>query len=243
MDVTYKLWEGSWEDDAVLRDTERGVYADPEKVHLIHHAGKYYDVIGPHLSEPSPQRTPLLFQAGSSSRGREFAAKHAECVFIGTTLEELRAGTSIVDDVRGRAASLGRHPHDIQFFQGLSPVVAGTEAEAKAKEAEYLDQLSVEADLAHLSGSFGVDLSEVDPDQPLESFPFHSMRGAITGSDCIGARQIRHLPRPPSITVERQLRHRRTRAGRGCSRGLVRGWGRRLQPDLLGHPRHVRGFR
>ena len=180
MDVTYKLWEGSWEDDAVLCDTARGVYADPEKVHLIHHAGKYYDVIGPHLSEPSPQRTPLLFQAGSSSRGREFAAKHAECVFIGTTLEELRAGTSIVDDVRGRAAGLGRHPHDIQFFQGLSPVVGGTEAEAKAKEAEYLDQLSVEADLAHLSGSFGVDLSEVDPDQPLESFPFHSMRGAIT---------------------------------------------------------------
>jgi FMN-dependent oxidoreductase (nitrilotriacetate monooxygenase family) len=180
MDVTYKLWEGSWEDDAVLRDTERGVYADPNKVHLIHHAGEYYDVIGPHLSEPSPQRTPLLFQAGSSSRGREFAAKHAEGVFIGTTLEELRAGTSIVDDVRGRAADLGRHPQDIQFFQGLSPVVGGTETEAKAKEAEYLDQLSVEADLAHLSGSFGVDLSAVDPDQPLESFPFHSMRGAIT---------------------------------------------------------------
>ena len=73
IDVTYKLWEGSWEDDAVLRDKERGVYADPAKIHKINHVGKHYEVAGPHLSEPSPQRTPLLFQAGSSTRGRQIS--------------------------------------------------------------------------------------------------------------------------------------------------------------------------
>lgn len=62
MDVVYKLWEGSWEDDAVLRDTVRGIYADPDKVHPINHTGKHFTVAGPHLSEPSPQRIPCCFR-------------------------------------------------------------------------------------------------------------------------------------------------------------------------------------
>ena len=103
LEVTYKLWEGSWEDGAVLKDTARGVYADPAQIHPINHSGEFYEVAGPHLSEPSPQRTPLLFQAGSSDRGRDFAAKHAECVFTFASLRSLRATTSILKDVRARA--------------------------------------------------------------------------------------------------------------------------------------------
>ncbi|MDS8744545.1 LLM class flavin-dependent oxidoreductase, partial [Streptococcus pneumoniae] len=64
LDVCYKLWEGSWEDGAVVRDKAANVYADPSKVHDIRHEGKYFKVPGAHLSEPSPQRTPVLFQAG-----------------------------------------------------------------------------------------------------------------------------------------------------------------------------------
>jgi FMN-dependent oxidoreductase (nitrilotriacetate monooxygenase family) len=79
MDVVYKLWEGSWEDDAVLRDRANRVFADPSRIHRIQHAGPHYQVDAIHLAEPSPQRTPVLYQAGSSTRGREFAAKHAEC--------------------------------------------------------------------------------------------------------------------------------------------------------------------
>lgn len=179
LDVTYKLWEGSWEDDAVVRDTRRGVYADPAKIHPINHAGKHYDVTGPHLSEPSPQRTPLLFQAGSSTRGRRFAAKHAECAFIVETRESLRGAASVIADVRAQAAAQGRYRDDIRFFQGLSPVVGGTEAEAKAKEAEYLEQFSTEGSLAHLSGSVGVDMAALDPDQPLETIDSKAMRGFI----------------------------------------------------------------
>ena len=181
LEVTYKLWEGSWEDDAVLRDTERGMYADPAKIHPINHVGKHYDVAGPHLSEPSPQRTPLLFQAGSSTRGRAFAAKHAECVFIVASRQSLHGAASVIDDIRTQAVRRGRHPDDIRFFQGVSPVVGGTEAEAKAKEAEYLEQFSTEGTLAHLSGSIGVDLGAIDLDRPLQTIDMQNMRGSIKG--------------------------------------------------------------
>jgi len=83
MEVVYQLWEGSWEDGAVVRDRATGVYADPAKVHPVMHHGTYYRLEGIHLAEPSPQRTPVLFQAGASSAGQRFAARHSECVFIG----------------------------------------------------------------------------------------------------------------------------------------------------------------
>ena len=82
MELVYKLWEGSWEDGAVLRDRARGIFADPAKVHPVSHEGKNYRLNAIHLSEPSPQRTPVLYQAGTSPRGRQFAAQHAECVFM-----------------------------------------------------------------------------------------------------------------------------------------------------------------
>jgi len=181
LEVAYKLWEGSWEEGAVLRDRVRGRYSDPARIHRIDHVGKYYDVAGPHLCEPSPQRTPLLFQAGSSNRGREFAARHAECVFLVTSRRSLRSAASVVEDIRARARRHGRRPEDLRFFQGLSPVVGGTEVEARALEEEYLEQLSTEASLAHLSGSIGVDLAAMDPDRPLEQFDSEAMQGVVKG--------------------------------------------------------------
>ncbi|MBH9673011.1 LLM class flavin-dependent oxidoreductase, partial [Burkholderia contaminans] len=72
LQVLYKLWEGSWEDDAVRNDRQARVYAQPGKVHKVEHHGEFYQVEGYHLCEPSPQRTPVLFQAGSSERGLLF---------------------------------------------------------------------------------------------------------------------------------------------------------------------------
>src|ERR1700726_780095 len=80
MEVMYKLWEGSWEDGAVIRDKKSGIFTRADKVHKVVHEGEYYRVDAIHLSEPSPQRTPVLYQAGASNAGCEFAAKHAECV-------------------------------------------------------------------------------------------------------------------------------------------------------------------
>jgi FMN-dependent oxidoreductase (nitrilotriacetate monooxygenase family) len=110
-EVVYKLWEASWEDDAVLADVEQGIYADPAKVHDIDHVGRYYDVVGPHLCEPSPQRTPVLFQAGSSEAGRAFAARHAEGVFI--SARNPQGARALVDDINDRLVAAGRRRGDI----------------------------------------------------------------------------------------------------------------------------------
>src|SRR3954452_19341049 len=110
-EVCYKLWEGSWEDGAVLRDAGRGIYTDPSKVHRIHHSGPRYSVMGPHLVEPSPQRTPVLFQAGASPQGRDFAAKHAEGIFTMSQSPEHVA--SVIADIRQRAAAHGRDPQHL----------------------------------------------------------------------------------------------------------------------------------
>jgi alkanesulfonate monooxygenase SsuD/methylene tetrahydromethanopterin reductase-like flavin-dependent oxidoreductase (luciferase family) len=111
MQIVYKLWEGSWEDGAVPRDRTQHVFARPENVHRIRHDVRYFQIEGIQLCEPSPQRTPLIYQAGASSRGRQFAATHAECVFINGPSKQVIA--SIVADIRRQAAAAGRNPAEI----------------------------------------------------------------------------------------------------------------------------------
>jgi FMN-dependent oxidoreductase (nitrilotriacetate monooxygenase family) len=175
--VLYKLLEGSWEDDAVLRDLERGVYADPAKVHDIDHVGEFYDVVGPHLCEPSRQRTPVLFQAGASEQGRDFAARNAEAIFIpGRTPQTARNN---IADVRERAARVGRDPADILFFTGFSFVVGGTEEEARRKARELDETASARGYAAHMGGGMGVDLAEIDLDAPVGELTQYNSRGGL----------------------------------------------------------------
>jgi len=165
MEVVYKLWEGSWEDDAVIRDAARGIYTDPGKVREINHEGRHYRVPGPHLSEPSPQRTPVLYQAGASGRGRSFAAKHAECVFIdGHSFESMKF---YADDIRAQAVAYGRRPDDVKVFMALSTVVGRTEAEAREKFEELTRLSSEEGPQAIYGGYTGIDLSKGAPDDIL----------------------------------------------------------------------------
>jgi len=124
MDVCYALWEESWDESAVVRDREAGVFTDSDGVHTIDHDGEWFSVRGPHGCEPSPQRTPFIYQAGSSDRGREFAARNAEAVFVSQpTAEKV---TEYVADLRERAAGYGRDPDDLLFFPGIVPVVGAT---------------------------------------------------------------------------------------------------------------------
>src|SRR5699024_7927567 len=107
---------GSWDDDAQLtaktleHDPVTGLHADPTKVAKIHHVSRNYTVEGPHLSSPSPQRTPLLFQAGSSPRGRDVAAQHAEATF--SMAPSLAQAQQHAADVRRRAVGFGRQSED-----------------------------------------------------------------------------------------------------------------------------------
>ncbi|AOZ09449.1 LLM class flavin-dependent oxidoreductase [Cupriavidus malaysiensis] len=166
LEVLYKLWEGSWEDGAVWRDKAARVFADPARVHKVRHAGRYYQVEGYHLAEPSPQRTPVLFQAGSSGRGQRFAARHAECVFISPPTKE--AARQTVKTLREQLVAAGRRPDDVKVFMGTAVVTARTEAEARQKHAEYKDYASREAGLAHFAASTGVDFGRYDLDAPVD---------------------------------------------------------------------------
>lgn len=166
LEVLYKLWEGSWEDDAVVQDRERRIYAQPEKVHKVQHEGEFYRVEGYHLCEPSPQRTPLLFQAGSSTRGLQFAGQHAECVFISG--QNKPATRAQVDKVRNAAIAAGRDGQAVKVFMGLTVIVAATEALAWAKHAEYLSYASAEAGVAHFAASTAIDFARYELDEPIQ---------------------------------------------------------------------------
>ena len=160
-----------------MRDLENRIYADPDKIHDIDHVGEFFDVVGPHLSEPSPQRTPVLFQAGSSEQGREFAARNAEAIFI-VARSPGAVGTNI-DDVRARAVRAGRDPEDVLFFQGLSFIVGGTEEEAWRKAAEIEEHASPRGYAAHMGGSMGVDLAEIPLDTPIGEVENYNSRGFV----------------------------------------------------------------
>jgi alkanesulfonate monooxygenase SsuD/methylene tetrahydromethanopterin reductase-like flavin-dependent oxidoreductase (luciferase family) len=130
-----------------------------------------------HLAEPSPQRTPVLYQAGASERGRAFAARNAECIFVnGQFRHNVR---DIVADIRARAKSVGRDPYGIKFFVGATVVVAPTEAEAQSKLAEYREYASSEGALAHYSASVGVDFSRYGPDEPIRFVPTNALRSNL----------------------------------------------------------------
>lgn len=160
MEIVYRLWEESWAADAVKRDRAAGIYADPARVQRIRHEGRQYRLDAPHLVEPSPQRTPVLYQAGASDRGRGFAARHAECVFVNGGPKPHVA--KLVADLRARAA-----PRPIRIFVGATLIIGRTRAEAEAKLADYRQHASIEGALAHASASLGIDLARFAPDEEL----------------------------------------------------------------------------
>jgi FMN-dependent oxidoreductase (nitrilotriacetate monooxygenase family) len=170
LEVLYKLWEGSWENDAVVNDREQRIYAQPDKVHKVEHQGEFYQVSGYHLCEPSPQRTPVLFQAGSSDRGLLFAGRHAECVFISG---QNKASTKVqVDKVRASAVAAGRKAEDVNV------IVAPTEEAAWAKQAEYRSHASAEAGVAHFSASTGIDFAQYEIDEPIQYVKSNAIQSA-----------------------------------------------------------------
>ena len=162
LEVVYKLLEGSWEDDAVLADKGTGVFVDPAKVHEIGHEGRWFKVPGIAITEPSKQRTPLLFQAGASKRGLKFAGENAEAVFVNSPTKELLAEQ--VTKIRDAAEAAGRDRHDIRIYTMLTPIIGETPEAAQAKFEEYTSYADLNGALALLSGWTGIDFSEYDLD-------------------------------------------------------------------------------
>lgn len=165
LQLCYKFWEGSWEDDAVLKDKQNRIFTDPAKVHQVNHQGQFYQSQGVFQVSPSIQRTPVLFQAGASPRGMAFATQHAEGMFIGG--DQPAKIKKQVDQIRQQATDQGRHPEDIKIFVGITVVTAESDELARQKLDEYIAYASPEAGLAHFSSSVGIDLSKFADDEPV----------------------------------------------------------------------------
>ena len=163
MEVLYKLWEGSFRDDAVLADRQLGTYIASDAVLPINHKGKYFEVPGPHFCEPSPQRTPFLFQAGVSEAGNGFGGKHGEAIFIGGQTPEGTRAT--VENIRKIAQQEGRDQNHLKVIVGINVIVAATDTEAKEKREEYLRYADTEGALALFGGWTGIDLSTYSNDE------------------------------------------------------------------------------
>ncbi len=200
LQVVYKLWEQSWADDAVLRDKAGRIFSRPDRVREVEHDGPFFSMRGIHLSEPSPQRTPVLFQAGSSERGIGFAGQHAECIFING--RSTSGAAEKVAKLRAAARKAGRKEEDLRIFAGMSVIVGRTHAEAEDKLADYRSYIDPEGELAHFSASTGIDYARYAPDEPigfvrnnannsaLESITTKSREGAWTKRDLIARMNV-----------------------------------------------------
>lgn len=176
MDLMYKLWEQSWDDDAAVRDKASRTFIEPSRVRAIHHDG-HYRCEAYHPCEPSPQRTPFLYAAGASGRGVAFAGKHAEAAFM--SANDKAYAKRVVDGYRRAAVESGRSPDSIKVFNAATIIVAPTEAEARDLEQQYKEYSSGEGNLAMLSAFIGVDLSKYGWDDPVEYVESNAMRSAL----------------------------------------------------------------
>ncbi|ROV98418.1 hypothetical protein VMCG_07107 [Cytospora schulzeri] len=177
--VLYKLWEGSWSPDAIIEDAANDAYADPDKIRTIHHHGQYYDLDTRHIVDPSPQRTPFLFQAGTSPAGSSFAATHAEAIFV--TSHSPAVLRPKVQRIRELAARQGRDPSSVKFFATLTPIVGRTDEEARGRHEELKGYASVVGGLVLFSGWTGIDISRIPLDQE------------ITAADSLEAHRVRSI--------------------------------------------------
>ncbi|MCI0788676.1 MAG: LLM class flavin-dependent oxidoreductase [Chloroflexi bacterium] len=174
MQAACKLWD-SWEDGAVLLDKQTGRFADPAKVHRVDHAGEWFQVRGPLTVPRPPQGHPVLIQAGQSERGRQFAARWGELLFVIYPTPE--ACKAYRDDLRRRAQSAGRDPDSVRVAPAVYVVVAETPEEAQRK-LEQIEGLANQADsLTLLSEVFNYDFSQHPIDEPLSEEILASMTG------------------------------------------------------------------
>lgn len=224
LDVALRCWEGAWadggrgeaRDERVAASTgghEASTRVDASRARRVVHDGEHYRTSGYHLGPSGPQRTPLLFQAGTSEAGRELAATYAECVFVqGTTV----AGTAAhVADIRARAAAHGRDPAAVKVFVGATVVTAATAREAAAQRAAFEALQSDEIAAAWYAGITGVDLLSLDPDRSLAQVfegPGAQGRGQLGRSNV-----ERFLPTDgsPAPTARQVLEHLKPRGTRG----------------------------
>jgi len=203
VDVVRGLWD-SWDDDAFPKDKENGVYADPNKVHVLNHAGKYYSVQGPLNIPRSPQGHPILIQAGSSGPGQDLAARIADIVF--TAQQSLAEAQAFYASLKDRVVKAGRNPDSVAVMPGFMPVIGNSFEDAAEKLKELNRWTDIKSAMPLLEERIGHGLADYDLDGPLPDLPI---------SDQLRSRAelLRDLARRENLTI-RDLALR-VAAGRG----------------------------
>ncbi|MGG3470346.1 LLM class flavin-dependent oxidoreductase [Neobacillus pocheonensis] len=221
LEVTMKLWD-SWEDDAILADKENGIFADKQKVHEIHHKGEFFKVRGPLNLPRSPQKRPVLVQAGSSEDGKEFSTQYADAIFTAQpTFEDARA---FYQDVKGRIAKNGRDPNQVKILPGISFIIGNTEEEAKEREEELAKFLNFSHSLIQLSNRMGMNLTSVTLDKPLPALPnTEEIQGHQSRTQLINK-----LAQSENLTVKQLL----LRLGGGRGHFIISGTPARIADEL-----------
>ncbi|KAH6677248.1 xenobiotic compound family monooxygenase [Halenospora varia] len=179
--VLYKLWEGSWSPKALIKDVENDAYVDADLVRTIKHQGKYFNLETRHIVDPSPQRTPFLFQAGTSPAGSAFASKHAEAIFVTGHSPAVLAPK--IANIRRLAKEEGRDPSSIKFFSTFTPIIGRTDEEAFEKLEEVKKYASTIGGLVLVSGWTGIDLSTIPLGKELtkeDSLEVHKVTSSLT---------------------------------------------------------------
>lgn len=165
VELAAKYWEQGWDDDAVRADKRTGQYLRREGIHRVDYAGEHYRSSGYFTAPPAPQRTPVLFQAGTSPKGRAFAAAHAECVFVQATTPAHTAAN--IADIRAQAVQAGRDPQGLKIMAGLTVFVAADESTAVQLQEEFLAMQTDEIAATLYAGNTGIDLLALDPERTL----------------------------------------------------------------------------
>ena len=194
------LWD-SWEDDAFVFDKARGVFFDPDKMHRVNFQGQFYAVQGPLNISRSPQGRPVLIQAGSSTAGRSFAARHADVIFTGQP--NLAAARQFYAEVKGQAAEYGRNPAEILILPGCSPIVGDTAAAAAAKQQQIADLVDITDALNYLGRYFNdLDFTQFPLDEPFPDLGDYGRNGWESTTD-----RLKELAKGENLTL-RQLARR-----------------------------------
>jgi FMN-dependent oxidoreductase (nitrilotriacetate monooxygenase family) len=174
MEVAFKLWN-SWEKDSLCLDKQNGIFADPSRVNYVHHLGKWFASRGPLTVPRSPQGRPVIIQAGSSERGKEFAARWAEVIFEIQLTPDLMK--TFYQDVKSRMKKYGRHPQECKILTTVMPFVGETEAIAQDKQSFYNELGNPLVGLSSLSSNVGYDFSQHSLDEPLRNMKVKGSQG------------------------------------------------------------------
>jgi len=166
VELCLRLWEEAWDDEAWVYDKAGRTLIDPARIHRIRHDGTYFALDGYYPVQPSVQRTPTLFQAGSSPRGLRFAGEFAECVFV--QKRDVESAREMVTRVRDAAEAAGRARDSVKVVNSVSVVVGDTESEARELRAGLEAAPTTEALAAHYLGYSSINLMRLDPDSTLD---------------------------------------------------------------------------